>query len=159
MKVRPNQTWPVSPSALVGHFRDALLALTPIAEKIHMPWQEPDNYDDWDEIASVLYHSIVVRSIESATGNRTVFPMVGYDKRLASYNQNSFLADKDLGQDHAFVCLETTRLPFDTCLFARLDPKGMVVGHAQANFVDVCFLFIGRTDDAVVVLGDLDVVL
>ena len=60
--------WDVSIDELVRSFRDALCALVPIAERVQMPWKEPNAYDDWDHMCEAIYRSIVIGSIEHAQG-------------------------------------------------------------------------------------------
>jgi hypothetical protein len=154
-----NKTWSVSPTNLMGHFREALLALVPIADKIHMPWREPESYDDWDAITSALFSSIVIRSIESATGDQHFFPIVQYDKRVTSYNDKSFVSSVYLGQNYAFVCFETRNQPFDMCLFAHLSHSGDVMDHTHSSFDDTRFTVVGQKVGGSVVLSCLEVVL
>lgn len=154
-----NRQWSVHPANLMGYFREALLALVPIANKVHMPWKEPDNYDDWDTICSALYASIVARSVENAMENEQFFELLPYDKRAESYNENSFVGSSDLGIDHAFICLQTRSKPFDTCLFANLGPGGVVRDHVSSRFVDTNFTIVGRKVGSAVVLKNLRVIL
>jgi hypothetical protein len=109
------------------------LALVPIADKVNMPWKEPESYDEWDAICVALYNSIVIRSVESATEHQMLFPIPQHDKRVSFYNGQSFISSMNLGPDHAFICLETQNSPFDTCLFAQLDESGLVVGYVHTN--------------------------
>jgi hypothetical protein len=153
------KTWSVSSTNLLGHFREALLALVPIADKIHMPWREPDSYDDWDAIASALYNSIVIRSIESATEDERFFPIPQYDKRIISYSYNSFVSNFELGRGYAFICFQTNNTPFDTCLFAALGEGGHVIGQAHARFEETQFTVVGQKIGTSAILSSLDVVL
>jgi hypothetical protein len=149
----------VSSTNLLGHFREALLAMVPIADKIHMPWREPDSYDDWDAITSALYNSIVIRSIESAMGYGNFYPIPPYDKRISSYNEKSFVSSLELGQSCAFVCFQTKNIPFDTCLFSELDTDGNVIGEAHSRFEDTQFTIVVQKIGASALLSSLEIVL
>jgi len=84
--------WDVSIDELVRSFRDALCALVPIAERVQMPWKEPNAYDDWDHMCEAIYRSIVIGSIEHAQGIEAFLPIAGYDRRILSYEKNSLSA-------------------------------------------------------------------
>jgi hypothetical protein len=56
--------WNTSVAETVRVAQGALRALVPIVEKAQMPWREPNNYDDWDLIASAMLRSIVIMSAE-----------------------------------------------------------------------------------------------
>ena len=153
------KVWSVSPTNLIGYFREALLALVPIANKIHMPWKEPECYDDWDEICSALYSSIVIRSVGNTTEGNQLFPLLRYNKRSRSYDDCSFVGRSDVDGNYAFLCLQTKSKPFDTCLFARLGPESVVLDHASSKFIDTTSTIVGRKAGASVVLNNLDVLL
>ena len=154
-----NSLWLTDPTSLMNAFRDALRALIPVAEKIHMRWKEPNNYDDWDAICSAIFCSIVVRSIESATEDKDFFPIVSYDKRISSYDDKSYISDAcELGA-MAFVCLQTDVRPFDTCLFANLDRDGNVYGHCSLKFDVVNFVLVGNKTGCSEFVRELEVVL
>jgi hypothetical protein len=150
-------TWSVSPTHLVGCFREALLAMVPIAEKIHMPWREPQSYDDWDIIAAALYEAIVIRSIENAGNAADRLPLARYDVRSHFYGDRSYLTCEALGPDHAFICLETRVRPFDTCLFAKLDGASIVTGHARPAIEGTEFKLLSRTAGSHALLAGLEV--
>lgn len=44
---------------LLLNFRDALIAVVPMVEKVGMPWKRPDGYDEWDAIATALFDNLV----------------------------------------------------------------------------------------------------
>ncbi len=50
----------ISVSDLLGLYRSALMALIPVADRIHMTWRYGQSYDDWDAIEESLWKSIVV---------------------------------------------------------------------------------------------------
>lgn len=70
--------WDTTVSGLVGTFRMGLLALVPVVERAHIPWREEDSYDQWDEIATLLYRIVVAEPLASALN----VP----DARLAPYD-------------------------------------------------------------------------
>ncbi len=134
--------WIVSVTQLICYFREALIAMTPIADKICMPWREPNNYDDWDSIASAIYASIVIKSIENSTEFQGAYPLPHYDLRVESYQTNSRIGIVGERSSCALICLETKVAAFDTCRFARLNAGGLVVGTERRVFDDTEFTLV-----------------
>jgi hypothetical protein len=139
--------WRTSIDELIRLFGDAIRALVPIAERAHMAWKEPDAYDDWDQICEAIYRSIVIGSIEFTEGIGTFLPVPDYDRRINSYEKNSFIGDMNSKDEVAFVCFETKTAPFDMCLFAVLDRDLKVVGNKRVATADVKFNFVCRDRD------------
>lgn len=131
--------WATSIDELVRLFGDARRALVPIAERAHMAWKEPDSDDDWDQICKAVYSSIVIGSIEFAEEIGASQPVPDYDRRINSYESNSFIGDANSKDDVAFICFETETSPFDACLFALLDRNLNVVGNRRVATADVKF--------------------
>ncbi|MEM1367735.1 MAG: hypothetical protein AAGG02_06895 [Cyanobacteria bacterium P01_H01_bin.15] len=48
---------------LLDIFRGGLMALIPTMEHAKIPWQQAENYDDWDAIAETLYEQIVIDAL------------------------------------------------------------------------------------------------
>jgi len=153
-----SEKWVTSVDELVQTFRAALIALIPIADRAHMPWREPNNYDDWDSIAAAIYKSIVLRSLEESLEWSGFDPIQKYDKRADRYSNSSFLTTKDDPGACALVCLETKSSPFDTCLLARLNGSN-VVGLERRGIESVSFVLAGRSGDAVTIVDTLRVLL
>jgi len=135
----PPANWITSIDELVRLFGDAIRGLVPIAERAHMQWRAPDSYDDWDQICEAIYRSIVIGTIEFAEEARTFLPVPDYDRRINSYEKNSFLVDTKSKDDVAFVSFETETEPFDVSLFALLDRNLRVIGSRRAATADVKF--------------------
>ena len=136
--------WTTSIDELIRLFGDAIRVLVPIAERAHMAWKEPDAYDDWDQICEAIYRSIVIGSIEFAEGIGTFLPVPDYDRRIKSYDKNSFIGDANSKDEVAFVCFETRTAPFDMCLFAILDRNLDVINYSRVAIVDVKFNLMRR---------------
>jgi hypothetical protein len=136
--------WETSMHELIGLFKQGILALTPIAERAHMPWKEPDAYDDWDHICRAVYRSFVIMSVENADGSQGLLPLLDYDRRVQSYRKHSYVGNASMGALEAFICFETQTAPFDTCRFAVLDSEQNVVSSRQVPAVSVSFVLIGR---------------
>jgi|SRR5580700_11181170 hypothetical protein len=140
--------WATSIDELVRSFRDALITLVPIAERVHMPWRQPNAYDDWDRICRAIYQSIVVDSIENAEQIGASAPVPAYDLRILSYKKNSFLCNSASGSKSAFVGFETKSQPFDQSLFAILDDNFAVVEHSRIPTEEATFIFCSRNLEA-----------
>jgi hypothetical protein len=109
---------------LVVTFSECLSALTPYVTRVGIPWKEPDNYDEWDAIASTLYSSIVVRTIAYMVKGESFAKLVPYDMSLSNYAVTTFLFSRKFGRDAVFLRLETAVVPFDTAVFQRINPDG-----------------------------------
>jgi hypothetical protein len=125
--------WETSVKALIELFRAALLLLLPTMDKAHIPWREGEAYDDWDEIAEVLYRNIVGRSLQSALGGDpdldTLLPQ--YNMKISSYSNRYILriARPVTDGPTAFIGLSTNKEPFDTVDYVRLDSTGKIIGE------------------------------
>jgi hypothetical protein len=153
------KTWSTSVDDLLHAFRDGLIAIIPIAERVHMAWKEPDNYDDWDIISKALYKSIVVASILWAAKDRELMPLLEYDTRVTSYKEHSFIVDSENPKNSAFICFETESEPFDICLFARLDDDFNVIELYRRPVLNGRYLFVGRELNDTIFLDDLTVII
>jgi hypothetical protein len=151
----PSERWVTSVDELAQIFRDALIALVPIADRTHMRWREPSNYDDWDSIAAAIYESIVSRSLEESSEWNKFDPIPKYDRRTDRYSNSSFLTTKDEPGACAFVCFETKSSPFDTCLFGRLDKSNVVISFERRSTDLVNFVLAGRCGNAVTIVDAL----
>jgi hypothetical protein len=155
----PSERWLTSVDELVQIFRAALIALIPIADRAHMPWREPSNYDDWDSIVTAIYKSIVLQSLENSSERDKYDAVPQYDHRNECYSNNSFLTAKDDPGACAFIGFETNTSPFDTCLFGRLDESNLVVSFERRETDSVSFVLAGRSGDAFTVVDTLRVLL
>ena len=133
--------WTTSIDELVRAFRDAMCTMVPIAERVHIPWKEPDAYDDWDQICDAIFRSIVINSIKHTRGLGASAPIVPYDRRISSYKENSFIGNLCSKGRSAFLCFETDVSPFDQSLFARLDSDFAVVEYGRIPTEEVKFIF------------------
>ena len=131
---------PVEVNTLVVAFRSALRAIVPIAETIGIRWREPDNYDEWDWAAKGLFEGFVLAAIRSSDNNAHLAPFAGYDERLSSYNDRSFIAAKSRLKALPFVCFETASQPFDICLLAEVDNKGRLIRYVRVPSVECMFV-------------------
>ena len=69
---------------LVDLFRQALLAVGPLAGKVGVAWLQEPPYDDWEAATEGLYQSFVVSALENCNVSDMVidFPKYGYEPRL-----------------------------------------------------------------------------
>ena len=77
----------VTLTELLGVFAASLVALTPFAERLSIPWRDGESYDDWDAIAEALWMSFVVSTMADAlsTGSVLNLPRYGF-----SYDEYPF---------------------------------------------------------------------
>jgi len=110
-------------------YQSALRALLPAIEEAQIPWREPDNYDDWDDIAAVLFRSIILNAIAYTVEGHSYFPIADYGLVRDSYAKHSFLIRESAGEPlEVFVRLETETSPFDIAAFTRIDQHLSCVG-------------------------------
>jgi hypothetical protein len=124
--------WRTSVTDVLLIFRDALRALVPHVTRAHIQWREGTAYDDWDEIAQVLYEKIVVSSAlwalpehERSTAEFPVYNMT-YDsyagKAVIIVNEES---DSERLVFHSFA---TQDRPFDRVRSRVVDAEGNAHG-------------------------------
>jgi hypothetical protein len=109
---------------LVVTFRDCLVAIAPIVEKVGIEWREFKQYDEWDGIASALYSSVVASAVAYTVEGESFAKIAPYDMLLRDFGQASYLFSPKFGQDAVFIRLETSNAPFDTAVFCRLNSDG-----------------------------------
>ena len=140
-------------SLLTGVQR-AFRAIVPIADDLGVRWHEPENYLDWDAVASGVFEGFALAAIRSSTGWTDCVLLVDYDKRVSDYSQFSYVAVELHGNQLPLVCLETTESPFDSCLVAELGPDQKVKGHLHVPFGECRFVAVGRLRSGQVTVAD-----
>ncbi len=132
---------------LVVTFSESLSALTPYATRVGIPWKEPDNYDEWDAIASAIYSSIVVITIGYTVERDLFAKLAPYDMSLSNYANTSFLFTRKFGRDAVFLRLETAVIPFDTAVFQRITLDGQPNEKQEKGLVrELQFLALLRSE-------------
>jgi len=104
---------------LILNFRNSLLGLQPCFERVGIPWQRPDAYDEWDAVASAAYEALVVVPLRASLPDayQEQFALPAYDMLLPSYAGLSVIAlqsPRPAGALWIFHALGTSRAPFDT---------------------------------------------
>jgi len=126
--------------SLFEGFQRAMIAVVPIAEGIGISWREPDNYDEWDAISSGLFDGFVLTGIRSSEEWLTgFFPLISYDVRKNDLADLSYFSTIWADSKYLFICLETNKVPFDTCLLANLRNGVEVLSLVRAPFVECRF--------------------
>lgn len=114
------------------NFREALVALLPMAERVGIAWQRHSAYDQWDSIATHLYRRLVVEPL-GRTGDpldSEEFSLPPYDLLLRDYSGLSTVEvnHPELPSGrwifHAFA---SDRSPFDVAELLEISYKGKVV--------------------------------
>jgi hypothetical protein len=166
MGVSPESVkWHTNVTELLVIFRTALLTLIPILERANIPWREPYSYDEWDEIADVLFRNIVVRSIQySMNQEKKHFEIPRYDYVYDDYSGKCFIAV--LPQEHSsnshllFHSFSTQLDALDTIRCRRVD-HDVRLSVQELEFVPVKgtkFAFANRgRDGGLELIFDLDV--
>ena len=116
---------------LVTIFGEALRALTPHVANAGIPWEDGQNYDDWDDVATALYKGIVANAIASAVEGDGYFDLAPYGFNLPTYEKQSILFAREFGPRTPFLRLKSSvhALPFDTATFIELEEHGTDSGR------------------------------
>ncbi len=119
----------ISVSEHIAAFRDALVRLVPIADRLKIPWRDREAYDEWDAIGDALFRALVWGSIKydlAEEGDQT-FPLAPYDCMIDSYSELSFIEVLQLSATPpflVFVGLSTRHDPFDAVRATWVDAQG-----------------------------------
>ena len=132
--------WTTTVSDLVATFRSGIASLVPTLEQAHIPWRDEDAYDQWDEIASLLYRVVVAEPLSHAVAVPDI-ELAPYDMVLESYAAYSFIEVSAPGIPsghaaalHRFV---TDSAPFDVVEVVLLnDRTGAVVERGAPVRID-----------------------
>jgi hypothetical protein len=118
------ETISLSINDLLLSFKGSLNSLIPWLERIKMPYDKLSSYDDWDEISSTLFRTIVLNSILNSTEDideNIIFPEYGII--YENYRDYSFLiidneSDNYFQVFNEFVCEQTE---FNKILVSNID--------------------------------------
>lgn len=74
-------------TAVLLNFRAALLGLLPMVERVCIPWEPADAYDEWDAITSVLFRKLVQEVLRwhLLEDKQADFQLPEYDLLLPTY--------------------------------------------------------------------------
>lgn len=140
-----------STADLLVIFRDALVGLTPIADRLLLEWGDGRQHRDWERLAETLFDVCVRGPIESDVARREgEFALPRYDIDVASYATSSWISVASGGSASpvVFIRLMTTMKPFDTVQVAILDPDTLVpVERMRLPFAEAEFAFMRRSDN------------
>jgi hypothetical protein len=152
-----SKIWQTTVNELIFVCAESIRAMVPFAERVKMPWKEPSSYDDWTAICGVLFDSLVSRSIKYSSEWHEFKPLLKYDQRIISYNENSFISERNKPFNTALICFETISDPFDCGLFAVLDDVGLVVGDKRILLETAEFSLVGRKSSGLTCIESLSV--
>jgi len=118
------ETISLSINDLLLSFKGSINSLIPWLEKIKMPYDKLSSYDDWDEISSTLFRTIVLNSIINSTDDiddNIIFSEYGII--YENYRDYSFLFIDNKSDDYfqvfnEFVCEHTE---FNKILVSNID--------------------------------------
>jgi|GEM_PF-2265110 len=114
---------------LIRNFREGLLGLLPVVERVRMPWRPLDAYDEWDELAQAVYEALVVWPLRwtLAESEHEHFEMPEYNLLIPTYTGKSLIevipAQPD-GSIRVFHALGTSKAPFDVVEWRDVGPTG-----------------------------------
>ena len=130
-------------------FREALIALTPTADRLLLEWVDGRQHRDWERVAETLFDVCVRGPLESESGRRDAeFPLARYDIDADSYEAFSWIGVKGekLNSPAALIRLITDLKPFDAVQVAILDPVARTpVERVLLPFAEAEFTFVRRS--------------
>lgn len=124
--------WRTTVTDVVLVFRDALRALVPHVTKAKIEWREDAAYDDWDEIAQMLFEKIVVASAVWALpeAERSQIHFAAYDVMYESYAGKAVIVVNTPNREKlVFHSFGTRDEPFDIVRTRIVDKEGRVGGN------------------------------
>ncbi len=110
-------------------FRTALLGVLPAVQLADIPWRRLDAYDEWDDIATVLYNALVIETLRGEFPEELWddFKIPAYDMLLEDYGPYSWI--EVLEHRGTSVCvfhaLSTENEPFDQVEYRIVSPNGI----------------------------------
>lgn len=107
--------------------RSGLAALVPVVERVAIPWTEGDAYDDWENIASMLYDQIVLNTVRNTVEVSANLEFPKYDLIYPSYERIAYfdvaMADNTLGP---FIGFEAIDRNFTMAKYAVRGAQGVM---------------------------------
>ncbi|MBB5235774.1 hypothetical protein [Deinococcus budaensis] len=160
------ERWHTTVTELMNLFRESLIALIPVMERSHIPWREPDSYDDWGSIQEALYRNIVENTIRWGLPDPPQAIDLPPLSRLKSSYANLDWIEVVPGSSSGdttliFVGFSTHSRPFDHVDIWRVDQDGVPQGEVESlPLSEVRFHFSWRGNgDVRSVVERLDVLL
>lgn len=140
--------WKTSVNELIAIFKGALIALVPWLEKAKINWKENEHYDDWDNIANVLFNNIICSSLFGEILEE--YPIARYDFEYDNYSELNFILVKSEdydGHNLAFVSFQSISLPLDHIKVAMLNDSDKVVEYLTLEADNIEFSFVRKRND------------
>lgn len=140
-------------SSILLNFRAALLALIPLVERLGIPWQRPDAYDEWDDIASTLFEKLVVEVFRWSLPEdaQEEFHVPSYDLLLPSYSGMSTVEVVHPSLEPGrwlFHAFGTNKEPLDVIEVRGLSADGKTLAEELATCSVEGAVFCLRIDNA-----------
>jgi len=148
---------------LILNFRSGLLALVPIAERVCIPWNRTDAYDDWDSITNVLFENLVIRvlqwSLPNEEGHQLNIPP--YDLLLESYEGMSTIEvvyQSKQSRRFVFHAFGTLEHPFDAVEVRPMAENGQPLANDLEIYAiaDVSFVFCANKGEKFTYIKELE---
>lgn len=119
---------------LFDNFRQALLAILPIADRAKIDYRDEGMHRDWERLAECMFDAFVRSPIDSdraAMGRE--LPLARYDIDIDDYLAASWLtSDAKSPHSGAVVRLLSQATPFDLVQVVDIDPVTLRAGRRRA---------------------------
>ena len=129
---------------LLAIFRGSIVAVIPWLEKARIKWTDKESYDDYDDICSTLYATIVLKSLYGE--DLSEYPIAKYGFQYDDYSKIDFISVKRPEQDTrlAFVFFESITSPLDNVHVAVLDKSFKVINFTTLEGIEWEFEFVSN---------------
>lgn len=107
---------------LIRVYCQAMAALTPSLDQVHIAWRDGAAYDDYDQIAECLFGSIVLNSLREATDSSRKF--FEYARGYEDYRDLNYIAVHNANVESNRVALQSFQsnsAPMDSVRISLLD--------------------------------------
>jgi len=135
-----SNNWKTSITEIVTVFRGALLAIIPWVEKAKIKWKDGESYDDWDNIAQVLFENIVCSSIYGEVLSE--YSLSSYDFQYNNYSDLDYIkvkSNRHIDKYLVFVSFQTKSTSLDMVKVAVLNDLEEVIDFLYIEVSDAKF--------------------
>ena len=141
---------------LVSTFHEALVALTPAADRARLPWRDNYQHPDWETMTHSLFDAFVSAPIGvDGSSMNGVHRLTRFDIDYDDYSDLSWISPSPAETNLALIRLLTERDAFDTVEFAEIDPETQhFVRRTQRPWQQSDYVVVRRTQEGRMLISD-----
>ena len=128
MAIESDDVYVAAISELIVNFRDALIAILPVARRAMIPYEDDKHYRHWESLADNLFNTFVRDPIETDRTHRgrNQLRLARYDIDVEDYAMMSWLTvDDESPHRGVFVRFLSCDAPFDSVQVVDVDPGSL----------------------------------